>query len=337
MNKRFIFLIFVISYAVFVSCNSNSRDVSLKNTKTISSVVHVESIINPEINSQNSESNAMDLFDKDLSSANFFARYVLGVSDASNPEAALIANTFLSDSIVQKAYAAVDSVFSNKKMDKEMESAFHYFNYHFPKHPLPKIYTVVSGFNNNLFYNSEEIGISLDRYLGADCDFYPLLGIPSYKYTKMTPSQIPLDVVDLWLRIQFPLSIKKRQLVDHLIYEGKIIYAMSYCFPDLPLYRMIGYSEDQWRWCLKSESGMWNYVVDQKLLFDTSRLLIQKMVRPAPFTNFFTPKSPGQCGRWIGLRIIQSYMKRNPKCTLQELLQENNASKILNQSGYAPL
>jgi hypothetical protein len=55
-----------------------------------------------------------------------------------------------------------------------------------------------------------------------------------------------------------------------------------------------------------------------------------------PYTMEFSKDSPSRLGEWIGLQIIRSYMQKNPDVTLQMMLQETDAQKILTLSGYKP-
>jgi uncharacterized protein YjaZ len=55
-----------------------------------------------------------------------------------------------------------------------------------------------------------------------------------------------------------------------------------------------------------------------------------------PYTMEFSKDSPPRLGEWIGLQIIRSYMQKNPEITLQMMMQETDAQKILTLSGYKP-
>ena len=55
-----------------------------------------------------------------------------------------------------------------------------------------------------------------------------------------------------------------------------------------------------------------------------------------PFTAEITQDSPGRLGLWVGWRIVESYMRNNKGVTLHELINENDAQKILEQSFYKP-
>ncbi len=46
--------------------------------------------------------------------------------------------------------------------------------------------------------------------------------------------------------------------------------------------------------------------------------------------------APGRLGIWLGWRIAESYMEHNETVTLQELMAEGDAQKILEESYYKP-
>ena len=121
-----------------------------------------------------------------------------------------------------------------------------------------------------------------------------------------------------------------------MIYQGKAIYFTKAMCPDLPDSIIMGYSSKQLKWCIKNESKMWGYLIEKKMLYNYERLTLQKYVGEAPFTNTFSNESPGRTGSWLGWRIVCSFMNKNPKVTLNELVRNNNAQTILTHSGYFP-
>jgi uncharacterized protein YjaZ len=56
----------------------------------------------------------------------------------------------------------------------------------------------------------------------------------------------------------------------------------------------------------------------------------------APFTAPVSQDSPGRLGTWLGWQIVESYMSKNPKATLTDLMKINNYQKMLEASGYRP-
>jgi hypothetical protein len=59
-----------------------------------------------------------------------------------------------------------------KESERELIKAFKYYQYHFPYKELPVIYTMISGFNQSVVTAENIIGVSLDKYLGRDYNYY---------------------------------------------------------------------------------------------------------------------------------------------------------------------
>lgn len=270
----------------------------------------------------------------------FFDAYNENVIAIGNPSDSLYPtylNAFLTDSVRELSRLKIDSVFSDLTgLEKKLEDGFRHYKYYFPQKPIPKVYTIISGFNQSVVMTQNAIGISLDNYLGADCPFYTLLAFPQYKRENMRSDKIPTDVLLSWGISEFEFDESKNNLLSNMIYQGKMIYFLDAMFPDEPDFLKIGFQPEKLEWCKKNEAGMWTYLVEHKLLFNSERMNIVRFVGPAPFTSVFTKDSPGRSGVWLGWQIVKKYMKKNPGITLQALMSENDYQKILNESDYSP-
>ena len=270
----------------------------------------------------------------------FFNAYnenVIALGDPSDPMYSSYLNTFLTDSIRIASHAKIDSAFSNLAIiQQKLENGFRHYKYYFPKKTIPQIITIISGFNQSVVMTSDAIGISLDNYLGADCPFYRMLALPAFKRENMCPDKIPTDVLYAWGISEFEFSESKNDLISNMIYQGKMIYFLDAMFPDEPELLKIGFQPEKLEWCKKNEPGMWTYLIEHKLLFNSDWMNIVRFINPAPFTSCFTPDSPGRTGVWIGWQIVKSYMKKHSEITLPALMADQNYQKILNDSGYSP-
>jgi hypothetical protein len=81
---------------------------------------------------------------------------------------------------------------------------------------------------------------------------------------------------------------------------------------------------------------MWTHLIENKLLFTTNTLEINKFVNDAPFTSGFPQESPGRAAVWIGYRIVESLMQRNEQITLEDLMGFRDYQKVLNMARYKP-
>ena len=106
--------------------------------------------------------------------------------------------------------------------------------------------------------------------------------------------------------------------------------------PDMEDTLKIGFTKKQVDWCEKHEKDIWGLLIKNKFLYSTELDVISKFTGEGPFTTGLAKESPARTGVWIGWRIVRNYMNKNSKITLEELMNENDAQKILSTSKYKP-
>lgn len=245
-----------------------------------------------------------------------------------------------------KDYAAlqhsVDSVYPNlNKQDAELTDAFRRLKYYFPKMQPPKVYAYFSGFQAQTTIGDGYFAIGLDEFLGADAKFYPALinVYPHYISRRFTPANIPPRTVEAIARENlFPEQENDKSLLSKMVYNGKIMYLMDQVLPDTPDSLKIGYTPQQLEWCKQFEGQIWGYFLEQNLLYETDYNKIQKYLNEAPFTPGLGEhnESAPKLGIYTGWQIVKEYMDKHPDVTLQQLMSNEDAQGILNQSKYRP-
>ncbi len=236
----------------------------------------------------------------------------------------------------------VDSAYPNMdKVEAGLTDAFKHVKYYYPNQEIPKIYTYTSGFMLQLANGGHFFGIGLDLFLGANSRFYPSLTNmwPRYISRNFNEQNIVPRVVEGMARENmFAESDSNKTLLAKMIYNGKIMYYMDQILPEVPDSVKIGYTSAQIKWCNQYKSAIWAYFLDQNLLYESDFMKIQKFLNPAPFTPGLGEKndSAPRLAVWTGWQIVKLYMEKNPDVTLQMLMKENDAQKILNGSKYKP-
>lgn len=236
----------------------------------------------------------------------------------------------------------VDSIYPNlDKQDEEVTEAFKYIKYYYPKKKLPKVYAYISGFQDQTSIGDGYFAVGLDMFLGADSKFYPALTetLPHYISRRFTPDNITPRIVEGMAREDmFPENPQDKSLLSKMIYNGKIMYFMDRILPDLADTTKIGYTEKQLKWCDDFKGQIWGYFLEENLLYETDYDKIQKFLGEAPFTPGLGEKNEAapKLAIWTGWQIIKQYMDKNPKVTLQQLMTDDDAQKILNDSKYRP-
>lgn len=270
----------------------------------------------------------------------FFILYnsrVLSLGNTENPAYPDYLLSFVTDYTINSIYEKTKEVFPEiSQTETDINKAFKYYQYYFPDHKIPAVYTFIGGFNQSIVVADSILAIGLDKYLGMDCEFYDRLEIPKYLQQNMHPSKIPTDALKAWALTEFEYNDSVDNLVNNMIYQGKIQYFLEAMFPQSSDTLKFGYTFQQLSWCMNNEKPMWNNLIDQKLLFSTDYMTINKFINPAPFTSGFPNESPGRAVVWLGYKIVKKYMERHPNTTLETLMKNDEYQKILSDSRYEP-
>lgn len=236
---------------------------------------------------------------------------------------------------VQKKYENIESI------KQEFIDAFKHIKYYYPDFKIPKIYTITTGlksfFGTDLFVNQDMIVISLDFFMGKDARYRPPTEeFPDYIWRRYHAKAI-VPTAMLGISNQYnQTDFEDKTTVAEMLYFGKsyhFIKAMMPCIPDSTLF---GYTQEELN-NVEDENNrdyIWRYLLDKKVLFSTNHLVKNNFLNESPYIAEINKACPGRIGRWFGYRIIQKYMKRNPKVNFTELMATTKTRELFNQSGY---
>lgn len=244
---------------------------------------------------------------------------------------------FLSDYTINEVNKKCTEIFPNvNDLQARLTDAFKHYKYYFPNKAIPSIYTYISGFNQSIVTADKILGIGLDKYLGSKCDFYKRLNLPVFATNKMYKERIPSDCMIAWAYCEFPYNTETDNLINQMIYQGKVMYFEDAMLPNEHDSLKFGFTTAQLKWCTASEKDMWIYLIEKKQLFISDFLSLKKYMDDSPFTPNFSRKSPARACVWLGRQIVRSYMKKNSKITLEMLMADNNYQMIFSKAKYKP-
>lgn len=243
---------------------------------------------------------------------------------------------FVADTLIENLSRLVSEKIEMEDLNEDLKNAFKHYKYYFPEKDVPRVISCISGFNQSIVTADNLIGISLDKFLGRDCSYYAQLGLPEYKRRRMDPENIVPETLMAWAITEFPKNDNSSNLLSNIIHQGKMMYFVDAMLPDVDDSLKIGFTEKQLDFCKASESGMWAFWAEHKLLFSSQRMDVKRYIDDAPYTNSFTNESPGRTGVWLGWQIVRAYMKKNSEISLSMLMDNQNYQEILNKSGYQP-
>lgn len=210
----------------------------------------------------------------------------------------------------------------------------------FPGTKFPLIKTYITPYNQSVIITDTTLLIGLNHYLGRN---HPSYGYyEEYMRVNKEPSRVIFDVSEALVRNKFGNDYNGNSdntLLSDMLYEGFILYVVRSVLPERHYTedQVMGYSKQQMEWCRRNESNIWNKIIGDGLLYSKSGIVRSKIMQPAPFTSIISMDSPGRIGRWIGLRIIESYAGNNKNKDIQLIyndLKTKKSQMILMESRY---
>ena len=267
-----------------------------------------------------------------------FVEGILGIPTEDTAYLCEMYAQFLTDTVMGFAQTntTAQELFTNvDSLQEALNTGFSRLHFLYPEWEIPTLYLFVSGFNSSVMYYENIMGVGVDMYLGSD---YPYYNQVVYDYQKQTmrKSCVAGDVLSMYLAYNIPYNSKYNRLLEQMIFRGKQLFLLAQLLPNEPVWEVIGYSKEQWDWCEQYEQAIWNRIMQKRDLFKTESNVLSSYMNDGPFTAEVTQDSPGRLGVWVGWRIVDSYMRNNKDVTLRELMNENDAQKILEQSYYKP-
>lgn len=241
---------------------------------------------------------------------------------------------------------AIDIKYPNtQKTDEQLISGFKLFKYYYPNVAIPKILYLNMGLSNwpSFPVDNTTFCIGLDMFLGDDFKHYRSIGVHEYMNAHLRPSYIPVSVFGAIYKGMHPLKMAEKNLLDLMIQKGKEQYFLHKLLPSIPDSTLFGYKQKQVEWCNNNEALIYNFFIQNQLLYSKEAQNIMPYITDGPFARGLEPVSvvekstPGSVGVWLGYRIVAAFMANNKSVSLKQLTdQQLVAEKFLEMANYKP-
>ncbi|MDD3162227.1 MAG: hypothetical protein PHX49_09945 [Bacteroidales bacterium] len=265
---------------------------------------------------------------------NVYVESILAISAEDSTSLVSELNDFFYNPEIQVLYSDVEAEYDSiEPIRADLQEAFYTLSKYYPEVKRPLFYTHLSGLNQSVVVSDDVISVSLDKYLGVDYTLYNNT-VYSYEKTHMNRENIVRDYLAGWFYSEFPFNGVQDRVLDNMIYQGKLYFLYSLLFRHADNRTIMDYSEKEMDVALKNEKKIWTVLRAENKLYDTDQLYSSRLINDAPFTMFGVGNVPGRVGCWIGLKIINSYVKQHPDIHLKDLLLESNYHRILEESNY---
>ncbi len=222
------------------------------------------------------------------------------------------------------------------ELKSEFGQAFANMKYYYPDFNPPKIVTMITGLEGDLYVSDSLIIIGLDYFLGPKPKYKPKMYdymLRRYQKNFIVPSVMLLYGIDNRYN---KTSIEDKTILADMIAYGKAYYFAKRMMPCTPDSVFIAYTQEEIDGSRKNEGLIWYRLVEDQVLYQTSHMVKQKFIDERPKTIEVGEKCPGRIGTWVGWQMVNAYMKRNPDTTLPQLMNFSNADKLFKDSKYKP-
>jgi hypothetical protein len=340
MKTFFKTIIGVLLVNFFTSCEHNQLDID-------TSIVTIEPIefkrLDKDVFSLTPENSSQKINEFQKKYTTFYTRYVSSIVNNGGKVDSLYSQTllrFINNKDIKTAYGDLVKTYSDNDIEligDEMTDVVKRFKVFFPRRKTPKQFvTFMSGFQYNVVYVDSTLGIGLDMYLGSNSPFYSMMQLPNFRTRTMNKEHVLSDATRGWIITEFDNADPVNNLLNHMIFYGKIFYVCDALLPSVQDSIKMGYTSNQMDYCNKNEKNLWGFFAKDNKLYDNDLKLVSEFTSDGPFTRAISKECPPRIAMWLGKQIVKSYMEHNGKVTLEDLMNEKDVQKILLKSKYKP-
>lgn len=349
MKSRFnITIAIIMIFSILLACNDNSLDINTDHINVDLKFKRFEEDFYSL--KKHTKDPAIFYSELDKIQQNYGAFYndwvqmpeLMGIGNPQSPETKEILRQILLSSRYDQIMKIVQAKFGDfSELEAEFTQAYKRFKFYFPNDSIPDIVTFISNFSLTLNpVGNGYIGINLDMHLGDTFFVYKALEPPLENY--LLKLLVPENIVPLHMMAHgqdlFLATNRSLKFCDDLFYWGKLMYFTQAMNPRTSPHLILGYTKEEWELCEKEQENIWEYFIKNDLLYSTDKKTNNKFFMEGPFTSApgVPPNTPPMLGKYIGWKMVQSYMKENPKLELKTLMNKNDAELFLREFKFKP-
>lgn len=252
---------------------------------------------------------------------------------------------FSADNRIKTLADTVGIIFkSTSEIEKELVQSLRYLKHYFPAYSTPNFYTLFTEFSYQTFIFEDQekkdaIGIGLDFFLGENFQYKridPANPVFSdyltrcYNKQHLAKKTMEMIVEDL------AGNPSGKRFIDLMVYQGKKQYILEKLLPHAQDTVLWEYTPEQLEWTRSNELQIWDFFLEQNLIYETSHLKTAKYIQPAPNSTGMPELAPGRTGVYIGYKMVEAFMDRHPEYSLMDLLEFKDSQVLMEKAKYKP-
>ena len=153
---------------------------------------------------------------------------ILRIGEVNDPQINSKFLSFYQDSTLQTIISDAESQYANMDdINNTLNLAFKKLKKEIPSLPIPRFYAQIGALDQSIVIGNNSIGISLDKYLGADYKLYRKYYTPAQTRT-MTREYIVPDCICFYLLSLYSMnSIEARPQIERDLHMGKVMWVCN--------------------------------------------------------------------------------------------------------------
>lgn len=215
--------------------------------------------------------------------------------------------------------------------------------YHFPDLLMPGFRTHING------YAPPDAGPTLDQtvptpgyfslglhyFLGTKTTLYPSF-IPTYIRPRLAPDRLAQAMMtEIAEGLVPPLDPGKgHSLIHRMIREGIKHQFLHRMLPEASEAELFNYTPEQMEWAVLYETRIYKLLIDK--LYSSEGSIMEDYIGEKPYTTELSQVSAPRIGVFIGAKMVETYLKRNPDVTLAALCELTDFEAIFREARYRP-
>lgn len=330
MKHRHLSIAMILTISLLTSCSSNKNEESPKTPAKPENIIRLDQILE-NYNSLDSTNRIKTLTDNKI----IIDKYLQIIGQDTTSDQTL---TLLSDSRMVKMFGnAVNKEYKDLAPEQQQLGNIITRGHNQGLNLDQTAYVAtIWGQPKSIIFNNGVMYIALNHYLGPNHEAYN--GIPEYERRTKTRANIPYDMAEALIATTYPISESNTTVLSHLLYQGAIAQAKMLLLDNPSEAMALGFSEAQFNDIAKNERFMWERLLYDDMIHSSDPIIVSSLFSPSPVTGIISPDAPGRAARYIGYRIVKSYLRQHPDTQLSQLLSPKfyNNPSTLAQASYQP-
>lgn len=153
----------------------------------------------------------------------------------------------------------------------------------------------------------------------------------------MSPERILPDCLTFYLLSEYPYPwAPGRTLLDVMMHRGKINWVVAQVLGYDSFEEEMGYDGEETEWCRKNKAALWQEMIANGHLYATDPLVVRSYIRKDPYIPILGEKTPPGIGVWMGIHLVDKYMRTHGETSIKDLLEMTDYRQMLAEVDFEP-